>query len=242
MSFVPFDEIEKASDAVWNLLLGILDKATLTLGNNNKVDFSSAMIFLTSNLGATEMAKLCGPKIGFAPPQNPDVPDSKLSRAGIEAARKKFTPEFMNRLDKIVVFKSLGERELRQIVNLELERVQQRINAASASQSFFISPTDAAKDFLLAEGTDERYGARPLKRAIERLLVQPLSNLIATGKIHSGDTISIHHKPGRADLSFMRGELKPLPAFEARNDNSVNAERPLEAASGLSVPARAATP
>src|SRR5438046_923997 len=122
ISFVLFDEIEKASDALWNLLLGILDKATLTLGDNCRVDFSCCLIFMTSNLGAAEMGSILRPNLGFAASeierkhesgQLDDSTTDKLSRAGVEAARRKFTPEFMNRLDKIVVFKSLGQAELR---------------------------------------------------------------------------------------------------------------------------------
>src|SRR5436190_5094478 len=143
LSFVLFDEIEKASDAVGNLLLGILDKATLTLGDNRKVDFSAAMVFLTSNLGATEMSSLLSPKLGFHVPSMADTGSNaqlsaRITSAGIAAARRKFTPEFINRLDKIVVFKSLGNEELRRIVDIELEAVQQRIHAASAGQPFLV--------------------------------------------------------------------------------------------------------
>src|ERR1700726_754485 len=111
ISFVLFDEIEKASDALWNLLLGILDKATLTLGDNRRVDFSNAMIFMTSNLGASEMDSLASPRLGFHVGSNCESLerlDQGISRVGTEAARRKFTPEFINRLDKIVVFRSLG--------------------------------------------------------------------------------------------------------------------------------------
>src|SRR5580658_10498377 len=117
VSFVLFVEIEKASDALWNLLLVILDKATLTLGDNRKVDFSRAMIFMTSNLGATEMSNIMSPRLGFgiqemqtktATGVMDDKTTGKIARTGVEAARKKFTPEFMNRLDKVVVFQPLG--------------------------------------------------------------------------------------------------------------------------------------
>src|SRR3981189_2110865 len=136
ISFVLFDEIEKASGELWNLLLGILDKATLTLGDNRKVDFSAAMVFLTSNLGAAEMSSLLSPRLGFHLPSFEDPgSDAKLgariSEAGIAAARRKFTPEFINRLDNIVVFKSLGREELRRIVDIELEMEQQRIQPAA---------------------------------------------------------------------------------------------------------------
>src|SRR5437879_5506509 len=125
LSFVLFDEIEKASDALWNLLLGVLDKATRTLGDSRRVDFSRCMIFMTSNLGAAEMASIFRPGLGFAPPVNAvgSIPASlaeKVSCAGIEAARRKFSPEFLNRIDKIAVFQPLDEAELRKILDLEL--------------------------------------------------------------------------------------------------------------------------
>jgi len=209
LSLLLFDEIEKASDALWNLLLGILDKATLTLGDNRKVDFSNTLIFMTSNIGAAEMISLVGPKLGFHVPSLDDnncTPALKasLSRTGVEAARRKFTPEFLNRLDRIVVFKALGNEELSRIIDIELELVRQRIQTCAASKSFFIKVTDSAREFLLTEGTDFRYGARPLKRAIEPLLVQPLSNLMATGQIHSRDRIRVTHSGASPSLTFFR--------------------------------------
>jgi ATP-dependent Clp protease ATP-binding subunit ClpB len=218
LSFVLFDEIEKASDALWNLLLGIMDKGILTLGDTRKVDFSSTMVFLTSNLGATEMSSLVSPKLGFHAPSLEDTGrDAKLSaqvsRTGIAAARRKFTPEFVNRLDKIVVFKSLGNEELRRILDIELEMVQERIRSAAAGNSFLIDVTESARDFLLTEGTDFQYGARPLKRAIERLLVQPLSNLMATSQIHHGDRIRVIHKDSSPILVFFR-EAGAFKAWE----------------------------
>src|SRR5713226_3998820 len=218
LSFVLFDEIEKASDALWNLLLGILDKATLTLGDNRKVDFSAAMVFLTSNLGAAEMSSLVSPRLGFNAPSVDDTGSSmklsaRISSAGIAAVRRKFTPEFINRLDNIVVFKSLGREELRRIVDIELETVQQRIQAAAANKAFLVNVTDTAREFLLVEGAASRYGARHLKRAIERLLVQPLSNLMASGQIHCGDCVRVSHDPGSAALIFGR-EAEALRVWE----------------------------
>jgi ATP-dependent Clp protease ATP-binding subunit ClpB len=206
LSFVLFDEIEKASDAVWNLLLGILDKATLTLGDNRRVDFSAAMVFLTGNLGAAEMSSVLSPRLGFHVPSFEDNTKlgARISDAGIGAARRKFTPEFINRLDKIVVFKSLGAEELRRIVDIELEMVQRRIQTAAADKPFLVNVTDAAREFMLLEGTDFRYGARHLKRAIERLLVQPLSNLMASGQIRRGDCIRVSHQAGSDALLFGR--------------------------------------
>jgi ATP-dependent Clp protease ATP-binding subunit ClpA len=189
-----FDEIEKASDALWNLLLGILDKGTLTLGDNRKVDFFRSMIFMTSNLGAAEMSALVSPMLGFSAcdsrtAQHGEIDKSlsgKIERSGIAAAWRKFTPEFINRLDKIITSKPLGSEELEKIPDIELEMLQQRIVAASLSRSFALQATQAAKPFLLHRGTDMKFGARYLKRAIERLLVQPLSNLMATAQIRGG--------------------------------------------------------
>jgi len=219
MSFVLFDEIEKASDALWNLLLGILDKGTLTLGDNRKVDFSRAMIFMTSNLGAAEMNALVSPKLGFIACQrvregassatDPKL-EGKIVRSGKEAARKKFTPEFINRLDRIVTFKPLGSGQLQRILDIELEMVQQRIFRAAPERSFVIEVTGPAKELLLSEGTDMKYGARHLKRAIERLLVQPICSLIATGQVREGDSIRVDWNRAFDRLTFTR-EAEGLP-------------------------------
>ncbi|MBM3776014.1 MAG: ATP-dependent Clp protease ATP-binding subunit [Acidobacteria bacterium] len=221
LSFVLFDEIEKASDALWNLLLGILDKATLTLGDNRRVDFSRAMIFMTSNLGAAEMGSILRPTLGFASSQVErdriaGILDAQLSgkiaRAGADAARRKFSPEFMNRIDKVVVFKPLGAHELRKILALELNQVQQRIFNSLSGMPFVFSLTDGAKDFLLSEGTDVKYGARHLKRAIDRALVHPLSNLIATQQVRGGDLIKIDLDSTRSRLTFFK-EAEDMPAY-----------------------------
>jgi ATP-dependent Clp protease ATP-binding subunit ClpA len=211
LSFILFDEIEKASDALWNLLLGILDKATLTLGDNRKVDFSRALIFMTSNLGASEMNNLLAPKLGFnrcemaATPSAPDEQMAKkMARTGVEAARRKFTPEFMNRIDKTVVFKPLGESELRRILDLELGQVQQRVLYSPAEKTFVFTVSDEGKNFLLSEGIDVKFGARHLKRAIERLLVHPLSNLMATSQVSAGDWIQADFDPERRCLLFTK--------------------------------------
>jgi ATP-dependent Clp protease ATP-binding subunit ClpA len=207
LSFVLFDEIEKASDALWNLLLGILDKGTLTLGDNRKVSFTSSLIFMTSNLGATEMQALVNPKLGFqsmVPVALDSKVDASLSRAGVGAARRRFTPEFMNRLDHVVTFRPLGTEALRRIVDLELKNVQSRVFNATAYRPFVFKATEAAKDFLLREGTDIKYGARHLKRAIDRLVAQPLSNLIATGQVRGGDSLAIDFDPTLGAITFTR--------------------------------------
>jgi ATP-dependent Clp protease ATP-binding subunit ClpA len=209
LTMVLFDEIEKASDALWQLLLGILDKATLTLGDNRRVDFSNCMIFLTSNLGAKEMSELITGAIGFAPARSKglieDEVDQKIYRTASEAAKRKFSPEFMNRIDKVVVFRSLKQYHLKQILELELGLVQNRI-MKSAGEKFVFTCSDEAKKFLLDEGIDYKYGARHLKRAIERFLVYPLSNLVATNQVSTGDLVVIDFDPVAGKLIFTKEE------------------------------------
>jgi ATP-dependent Clp protease ATP-binding subunit ClpA len=209
LTFVLFDEIEKASDALWQLLLGILDKATLTLGDNRRVDFSKCMIFLTSNLGAKEMSELITGSIGFAPARGKgmieDEVDQKIYRTASEAAKRKFSPEFMNRIDKVVVFRSLKEYHLKQILELELSQVQDRI-MKSVGEKFVFTCSEAAKKLLLDEGIDFKYGARHLKRAIERFLVFPMSNLVATGQVTTGDLLLVDFDSESGKLSFSKEE------------------------------------
>jgi ATP-dependent Clp protease ATP-binding subunit ClpA len=212
-TLVLFDEIEKASDTLWQLLLGILDKATLTLGDNRRVDLSQTMIFMTSNLGARQMGELMTGPIGFAPAHilNDEL-DRKLYRTALEAAKRRFSPEFMNRIDKIVVFRNLKHQELRQIIDLELGKVRRRIEEGGGDQ-FGFTLTDAAKEFLLAEGTDMQYGARHLKRAIERLLVYPLANLSASGQLRLNEVVIVDFDQQAQKLVFYRDETR-LPIAE----------------------------
>ncbi len=216
ISFVLFDEIEKASDALWNLLLGVLDKATLTLGDNRRVDFSRAMIFMTSNLGAAEMGAALRPRLGFSGGVAHEVDErlrSKLERIGVEAARRKFTPEFMNRIDKVVVFNPLGSDELQKILEIELGLLQHRILISASTMPFLFRVTAEARAFLLREGTDPKYGARHLKRAIERELVQPMSNLIASNQIRGGDLLRVLYDFVSGRLDFVR-EAEKVPVYE----------------------------
>jgi ATP-dependent Clp protease ATP-binding subunit ClpA len=232
ISLVLFDEIEKASDSLWQLLLGILDKATLTLGDNRRVDFSHSMVIMTSNLGAREMSELISGGMGFVPTPNAKNPndtevDQKIYRTAVEAARRKFSPEFMNRIDKVVVFRSLKEHHLRQILDLELGAVQERI-MRSAGTKFVFQCSDEAKEMLLKEGIDFKYGARHLKRAIERFLVYPLSNLVATEQVGLGDLVHVDLQAGSNKLIFSKrsgGALISEPQ---------DAEQPIEEAEAKS--------
>src|SRR6202171_2576626 len=205
LSFLLFDEIEKASDALWQLLLGILDKATLTLGDNRKVDLSQTVIFLTSNLGGGEITELMTGGLGFIQPKDKPAPgvDQKVERTALEAERKKFSPEFMNRLDKVVVFHPLRREQLEEVLEIELANLQRRV-LETANGQFLFRVTPAGRDFLLQEGTDQRCGARHLKRAIERHVVYPLANLLATEQVHLGDLVRIDWDREHSLLTFVR--------------------------------------
>lgn len=213
LTFVLFDEIEKASDSLWQLLLGVLDKATLTLGDNRKVDFSRTIVCMTSNLGASEMSNLTSGGIGFAPkpgPQRLQDVDRRIYRVAVEAAKRRFSPEFMNRIDKVVVFRTLTRAQLGQILDIELNRVQERILGTDPERIFTFRCTAPAREFLLNEGTDPKYGARHLKRAIERHLVFPLSSLMATEQVHAGDMVTVDTAADGRSLTFTRIEHEPL--------------------------------
>ena len=240
LSFLLFDEIEKASDALWQLLLGMLDKATLTLGDNRRVDLSQTVIFLTSNLGGGEITELMNGGMGFVQPK--DIPaaglDQKVERTAVEAARRKFSPEFLNRLDKIVCFHPLKRKQLEEVLDIELGQVQQRVLETAKGQ-FLFRVTGLAKEFLLQEGTDQRYGARHLKRAIERHVVYPLANLLATEQIHLGDLVCIDWGHEQDQLTFTReGENLAMPA---RRLEPVAPSRLAKAQSGKTVDAPAST-
>ena len=251
LTFVLFDEIEKASDSLWQLLLGILDKATLTLGDNRRVDFSNCMICLTSNLGAKEMSELITGSIGFAPARGKnmieDEVDMKIYRTAFEAAKRKFSPEFMNRIDKVVVFRSLKDYHLKQILELELQQVQNRIMKGSG-EKFIFRCSEEAKKFLLDEGIDFKYGARHLKRAIERFLVYSISNLVATKQVTTGDLVLIDYNPETGKLVFTkedggalidanRGEYPEM--FGENTDNLAAAAEMMATGGAITAPLKA---
>jgi ATP-dependent Clp protease ATP-binding subunit ClpA len=239
LSFLLFDEIEKASDALWQLLLGMLDKATLTLGDNRKVDLSNTVIFLTSNLGGGEIAEMMQGGMGFVQPGDKPVAglNEKVQRTAVEAARRKFSPEFMNRLDKVVVFHPLKHEQLQEVLDIELGEVQQRVLDTAKGQ-FLFRVTDAGRSFLLQEGTDQRYGARHLKRAIERHVVYPLANLLATRQVNVGDLVRIDWDGVHKELSFVRESQGALLLVEpaekaavaaAASDEGLGKDAPSEA-------------
>jgi ATP-dependent Clp protease ATP-binding subunit ClpA len=179
------------------------------------------MVFMTSNLGATEMESMLRPRLGFAASEAEpcnmqdeaaEVLNEKISRAGIEAVRRKFTPEFVNRIDKIAVFRPLGRGELDQILSIELHFLERRILDSANVAPFVFHVSPEARSYLLREGTDMKYGARHLKRAMERTLVHSLSNLVASSQILRGDLIRIDFDPDSDCLVFVK-EAEQIPAY-----------------------------
>jgi ATP-dependent Clp protease ATP-binding subunit ClpB len=243
LSFLLFDEIEKASDALWQLLLGMLDRATLRLGDNRQVDLSRTIIFMTSNLGGGEITELMTGGMGFIQPKDKPVTglDEKVKRTAVEAARRNFAPEFMNRLDSIVVFHPLGHEQLEAVLEIELREVQRRILEAPRNQFLFHVNRDG-REFLLQEGTDRRYGARHLKRAIERHVVYPLANLLATNQVQPGDLVCVDWNPGTHGLNFLlekRNSVCQLPGIGQRlglRSSAARNGRVLETPTGVSAP------
>ena len=208
LSVLLFDQVENASTALWNRLLGFLDTGMLTLGDNREVDFSRTLIFMTSTISGAEMNSPFGRKPRLVPARvdDPDCTPAvrRPSYSRVEAARQRFTPEFLDRLNRIEVFRLAGEDALDQIVDGELEIVQER--TSTLNKPFRIGVTESARKFLLSEGADFRCGELPVKRAIERLLVRPLSSLITTGQVRTWDRIRVAHIGASPTLTFFREE------------------------------------
>ena len=172
---IQFDEIEKANDSLWNLLLGILDKATLTLGTNEVVNFEKTIILMTSNVGSEDMQSAINGKLGFAGAKSAN--DEEIAAIGIAAAKKKFTPEFINRLDILVAGRTLTEAENMEVLNREIIALWREIFMSSLPVRFNV--TDAAKDGLMKEGYDPKYNARHIKRAVDKFVRMPLARAIS---------------------------------------------------------------
>ncbi|OFV93537.1 MAG: AAA family ATPase [Acidobacteria bacterium RIFCSPLOWO2_12_FULL_54_10] len=206
LSLLLFDEIEKASDALWQLLLGILDRATLTLGDNRRVDFSRTLIMMTSNLGAAEVNNKLYGTMGFGTTKSSSLllDDNKLKKIPIEAARRKFSPEFMNRIDKVISFLPLNATDLEKILEIELTRIQSRLLQASGGNPVEILCSVQAKKFLLHDGLDVRYGARHLRRSLERHLVEPIAHLLASQQVGAGDLLQVDFFPAIQGLVFAK--------------------------------------
>ncbi len=212
-SVVLLDEIEKAHPDVFNVLLQILDEGRLTDGQGRKVDFSNTVIIMTSNVGAREISATT--PMGFGA-SGRGLSDTEIkSRANAEL-KKLFRPEFLNRVDEVVVFKSLTDAELRRIVDLMVVELRDRMVA----QGMSIELTDAARDLVAREGTDPVYGARPLRRAIQTLVEDPIAESLLRGDFVAGDIVSVDAADGR--LTFEKG-VGEIPALSERAQRALAA-------------------
>jgi len=202
LSLVLFDEIEKAAPSLTRLLLGVLDKGILRLGDNSVVNFEKSLVFLTSNLGAREMMKELNPNFGFHAGAGTKLADvtSKLQNIALVAVRKKFSPEFVNRIDCVITYQPLTAESLSQIVDHQISALQNHVNTRLGTKCFQIEVPFETRQWLIEKGTSTEYGARELNRTIHRNLTQPLATMVATGQIESGTRV-------RVDISESGNEL-----------------------------------
>jgi ATP-dependent Clp protease ATP-binding subunit ClpA/ActR/RegA family two-component response regulator len=218
LSIVLFDEIEKAAPSMTRLLLGVLDKAILRLGDNTAVSFEKSLVFLTSNLGAREMLKEINPDFGFLAGVKKERVDltGKLQAIGLAAVRKKFSPEFVNRIDAVVTYQPLDAESLSAILDHQIRQLQNHVNNRLGQRCFTIEVPYESRQFLLRAGTSAQYGARELNRTIHRQLTQPLATMVATGQIAAGGKIRVDLSEDKSGLVIHAGELNearaPAPA------------------------------
>ncbi len=193
LALVLFDEIEKSAQSITKLLLGILDKGILRLGDNTSVNFEKTLIFFTSNLGAREMMKEINPNIGFQSAAENRQADltNRLESVALGAVRKRFSPEFVNRIDAIVTYNPLDANAMEAILDHDIRALQEHVNLRLADRYFSIDVTAEARQFLLTRGTSQEYGARELKRTIHRQLTQPLATMVARGEVRPGALVKV---------------------------------------------------
>ena len=189
-SVILFDEIEKAHLDVFNVLLQILDDGRLTDGQGRTVDFKNTIVIMTSNVGSHRILEYRGAFEGEA--------YERMKQAVLEEMRHHFRPEFLNRVDEIIVFHALSEEHLKQIVEIQLGYLRKRL----AERHIQIELTDAAREYLVRIGYDPSYGARPLKRAIQKEVETPLARLILKGEVRDGQTVNVDYDPSRKELQF----------------------------------------
>jgi CheY-like chemotaxis protein len=204
LALVLFDEIEKAAQSITKLLLGILDKGILRLGDNTVVDFEKSLIFFTSNLGAREMMKEINPNIGFqsANAKSPTDLTTRLESIALGAVRKRFSPEFVNRIDAVVTYNPLDAGAIETILEHDLQALQNHVNLRLGDRYFSIEIAPNAKQFLLRRGISQEYGARELKRTIHRQLTQPLATMVARGEIRPGAQVTVSLGDDHESLSI----------------------------------------
>ena len=226
LALVLFDEIEKASPSLTKLLLGILDRGILRLGDNTEVNFENSLIFFTSNLGAREMMKQINPEIGFQSASSKVRPELtvKLENIALGAVRKRFSPEFVNRIDAIVTYQPLDHESLEAILEHDLRALQTHVNSRLGDRCFQIDVSPESREFLLRKGVSQQYGARELKRTMHRELTQPLATMVARGDIAPGAMVRISLSDNRESLAIVPDavpEIRPAgkPSILIVDDN-----------------------
>src|SRR5437879_1817515 len=204
LSLVLFDEIEKAAPSMTRLLLGVLDKGILRLGDNSIVNFEKSLVFLTSNLGAREMMKEINPEFGFQSVKSAERHDltSKLEAIALVSVRKRFSPEFVNRIDSVITYRPLTPESLAMILDKNIADLQNHVNTRLSNRSFVLEVPAEARHFLLEKGTSAEYGARELNRTIHRHLTQPLATMVATNQVSPGARVWVEVAEGREKLEL----------------------------------------
>ena len=226
LALVLFDEIEKAAPSITGLLLGILDKGILRLGDNSVVNFEKSLIFFTSNLGAREMLKEINPHIGFqsGSSKTPSDLTNKIQAIGLGAVRKRFSPEFVNRIDAVVTYKPLDTEALEMILDYDVRSLQKHVNSRLGDRCFQIELAPESRRFLLQKGVSLEYGARELKRTIHRELTQPLATMVARREIGPGAMVRVDLDADRqalvitADSTTVKA-VPPRPSILIADDN-----------------------
>lgn len=213
ISLVLFDEIEKAAPSLTRLLLGVLDKALLKLGDNTSVGFEHSVIFLTSNLGAADMMKEMRPTFGFDAGSEPDPEQlaGKLEAIALGAVRRRFSPEFINRIDAVVTYQPLAQESLAKILDQQIDDLRNHVATRLGDHRFSIEVDDSAREFLLNRGTSLEYGARELKRTIHRSLMQPLATLVVERRVPAGSTVVVTAESSGEKLALTATGRAPEP-------------------------------
>src|SRR5215813_6774297 len=214
LSLVLFDEIEKAAPSLTRLLLGVLDKGILRLGDNSAVNFEKSLVFLTSNLGAREMMREINPDFGFQSAKSTEHVDltSKLQNIALVAVRKRFSPEFVNRVDCIITYQPLTAESLSAILDQQIVDLQNHVNTRLGNRSFILDVPGEARQFLLDKGTSPEYGARELNRTIHRFLTQPLATLVATNQVNAGARVRVDVAEDKEKLNIRSQEVTGVAA------------------------------
>ena len=214
LSLVLFDEIEKAAPSMTRLLLGVLDKGILRLGDNSTVNFDKSLVFLTSNLGAREMMREINPDFGFQsvkPAERSDL-TGKLQNIALVAVRKRFSPEFVNRIDCVITYQPLTAESLTEILGQQITDLQNHVNTRLGNRSFTLEVPPESRKFLLDRGTSAEYGARELNRTIHRFLTQPLATLVATNQVSPGARVFVEVSENGEKLNLRAQDSTPAPA------------------------------